>query len=346
MNNMRRACLMAPGSLIGLTGCGGGEYQNSAGDSLTPEKKAATSNTTNSSGASKPATTPQSAIPRGNPLVTPDARRNYIFGPTPATAMTGFANVGVGENTLRRTTTGSWNTAIGDQSLHVNTEGLNNVGVGALALFSSINTIDCTAVGVEALKSARSGVGATAIGRLACSSLLSAENNTGIGDSSLRFLITGSGNTAVGYTSAEYFNEGSSNTFVGAECAKNMPSGNYNTVIGAHSLFNSALGYDNVAIGAFALYETKGISTVAVGMRAGAMTSNATRSVFLGGMAGGLSGQASSVDNVTVIGHGAVATRSHQVVVGNAETQEFILGDLLFSKEELTALLRILRQNA
>ena len=340
---------------VNLSGCGGGGFSTETTGPTVAALTAAVPQTRSKAQAavnvpdvvSRPAAQAaqtDAALVYGSPLVPADPRRNYIFGPTPAYAISGKANVGVGENVLSSTTTGSWNTALGDLVMWGLTQGINNVGVGSLALYSAVGTIDCTAVGVEALANAVDGVGGTAVGRLACSMMTSAGNNTGIGDSALRYLESGQGNTALGYTAAENVQRGAHNTFIGTAAAQQMPQGQYNTAVGAHALGAAGQGNDNVAVGALALHDTTGSSNVAVGMWAGAATRTATRSIFLGGMAGALDAQAVSVDNVIAIGHGAVATRSHQVVLGNDESQEVVLAGIAFTKGELLSLLRLVRR--
>ncbi len=223
-------------------------------------------------------------------------------------------------------------------------EGRNNVGVGALAMAEAINPIDCVAIGVEALGKVVDGVGGTAVGRLACATLKSAGNNTGVGDSTLRYLESGVGNVALGYTAAEQVKEGSHNTLLGVASGKLMPSGEYNTAVGAHSMTNAGTSSENVALGAMSMMDASGVGNVAVGLRAGAALREASRSVFVGWMAGGTAEQNASVDNCVVIGNSTAALRSHQVVLGNVDTQEFVLGGVQFNKQELLALLSIIRR--
>lgn len=331
-------------SLAGYSDAAGAAGANWVRSEILGRVKASPAMSANALAPTGAAVTADPAQPLGNPQVAANSRRNYVFGPKGPSSMVGFANVGVGENVLGETTTGSWNTAVGDLVMPRHKDGINNVGVGALALFSSISAIDCTAVGVEALVSVVDGVGATAVGRLACSTLVSAGNNTGIGDSALRFLESGFGNTALGYTSAENVIRGSSNTFAGAQAAKSMPQGDYNTVLGAHAMMSAGTGNDNVAVGAMAMLETTGSSNVAVGMRAGSLALNATRSVFVGGLSGAATKQAQNVDNVIAIGHGAVATKNNQLVLGNDETQEIVIGGVVMSKAELLMLLQMIRR--
>ena len=59
-----------------------------------------------------------------------------------------------------------------------------------------------------------------------------------------------------------------------------------------------------------------------------------------GWMAGGTAEQNASVDNCVVIGNSTAALRSHQVVLGNVDTQEFVLGGVQFNKQELLACFR------
>lgn len=285
-----------------------------------------------------------SALP-ANSLLPPDPQRNYVLSPTRPPAMTGWANVGLGEQVLVRLTIGSHNTAIGDQTMWQQADGRNNVAVGALAMFDAVSTFDCTAIGVEALRSIRSGVGGTAVGRFAGSQLTSASNNTAIGDSAMRFAVTGESNTAVGYRSAERNVDGHSNSMFGAQAGALLPGGNYNTALGAHAM-SEAVGavFDNVAVGAFALLAAAGVSNVGVGIRAGAGAPLGSRNVFVGALAGDSAGQKPDVVNAVAIGFRAVAEVANSVVLGNADTDTFVFGDVKFTKADLYVLLELARR--
>ena len=276
----------------------------------------------------------------GNPLVAPNSLRNYVFGPVPLAGVTGAANVGVGEAVLRSLTSGTANTAIGDQALWQQRDGINCVAVGSLALYSAVSCVDCTAVGTGALQVARSGVGATAVGRLSCSEMVDASNNSGFGDSTLRYTTTGSANTAVGYRASEANVGGSENVSMGSHAALSIPQGNRNVAVGFQAMSATNVGVDeNVAVGAYALEAVTGGRNVAVGIGAGRYVTSGQGNVFLGPDAGSVASQKIDVMNSIAIGDQAVTTQDNQVVIGNVQTETFVLGGVVVTKSQLIRLL-------
>jgi hypothetical protein len=110
---------------------------------------------------------------------------------------------------------------------------------------------------------------------------LSGSNNIAIGNQTYQGLTTGNGNTSVGHTSGLNMTTGVANTSLGYQTLATNVTGTKNTAIGSRSLL-SATGSNNTAIG-----------------------SDTETGAF---------------NNCIVIGQGAFATGSGQLVIGSAAT--------------------------
>jgi hypothetical protein len=338
----RRLCLTA--FLAGaVSACGGGsepERVSASPEAAAGEPRASRTAVTGVRSASAGAASLDD-LPLGNPLVAPDPLRNYVFGPNRMQPLsdTAVANVGVGEGVLRGITTGWANTAVGDNAMGRQQSGINCVAIGSVAMFNATQTIDCTALGAGALQAAIDGVGATAVGRLACASLASANNNTGIGAQAMRLTVDGIGNTAVGYKAMEANVGGTGNVVLGAHAARRMGGGDRNVVAGFYAMSDSALSSsDNVAVGANALLQVSGSRNTALGSGAGQALTAGEGNVFIGHQAGADSRQDPLAVNSVAIGAGTYTTASHQIVIGNEQTQTVILAGVTFTRSQLAAL--------
>ena len=85
--------------------------------------------------------------------------------------------------------------------------------------------------------------------------------------------------------------------------------------------------YNNIAIGSNALQaqNSSGYNTVGIGTRAGYLATSAVNDVFIGADAGNNAAQPTSISNSTVIGNGAYATASNQVVIGSSSVTSTLL---------------------
>lgn len=143
----------------------------------------------------------------------------------------------------------------------------------------------------------------TAVGLEAMKSMFAApaagnENNTAVGYSALADSTTGAvNNTAVGTNAGGNITSSGSNTCVGASAGASLTTGAGNTAVGAQANLWGTTGINNTSLG------------------------------YLAGPSG------ATFDNTTALGQGAQATKSNQVVVGNASVTETQLrGNLVLDK--------------
>lgn len=129
-------------------------------------------------------------------------------------AVTGYADVAVGDEALGSLSGGYMNTALGNRALASQAGGYANVAVGSEALEDSTNALGNTAIGLYALRDDTTG-----------------DFNVALGDSAFFGDTTGSYNIAIG-----------------AE-ASGTSTGNGNIALGWKALRDNSSGYDNVAIG-------------------------------------------------------------------------------------------------
>ena len=253
---------------------------------------------------------------------------------------TGDFNTAIGYGSLYSNTSGTSNTALGYGSLNFNSEGRNNVAVGYQSLRQNHGTGN-TAVGTYALEdnwgnnySTAIGFNAmayaensttgrsvynTAVGSDALRGFSSEETtgiyNTAVGSYSMTQYTSGYSNTACGYHSLHSINTGYFNVAIGAFSLSLNGSGFENTGIGAHSCYNNK-GNQNTAIGRYSLYTNEsGSGNTAIGYSAGDWVATINNGTFIGS---GCYASASSLTNVTGIGHNTRPTSSNQVRIGNS----------------------------
>jgi hypothetical protein len=212
---------------------------------------------------------------------------------------TGYSNISIGTDALKKNISGHNLIAIGDSAMFNqpgNTGGtfeevFGNMAIGSKALFSNIQGGGNLAVGTNTLrKNLRASN--TAIGQYSLENNTTGSSNTAVGTTALRFDKDGHANTAVGFHSL-IVGGGGENTAVGMQSMGNSSGqgnvsvgawsmagqplelggvtgiGNHNTALGHSSLQNVHLGNNNVAIGSNAMGNTvSGSNNTAVGFAA------------------------------------------------------------------------------
>lgn len=143
-----------------------------------------------------------------------------------------------------------------------------------------------------------------------------AESNIALGRGALSVHDGGVGNICIGVTSCRYMEPGSGNsynTMVGTDALYNGRDVRYNVGMGYDALHDGANAWKNVAIGHMAGYDKYGNND----------HPNNSNNVFVGYESG--VAVSTIVENSIAIGFQAKATASHQVMIGNASTQETVL---------------------
>jgi len=253
------------------------------------------SNVTVSGSLNLPATA--SIYSSGIPLLYANNSLNNFFAGLDAgnQTMSGYANTGIGNETLVYNITGIYNTALGILALVSNTSGNYNTAIGSVALYANTNGFDNTALGFYTLESNTSGSDNTASGYQALIANTSGSENVAAGSGALEYSTndnqlvaigyqalqhdnaylngnTSSGNganTAVGYQTLQSDTIGAANTAIGYQALNQNTNGIYNTAVGDHALLSNTSGSYNNAIGVGTLYlNTSGSFNTANGVDA------------------------------------------------------------------------------
>jgi hypothetical protein len=185
-----------------------------------------------------------------------------------ASPMEAFANIAIGSKSLYTNTRGSSNTAIGNYSLYSNITGNRNTATGASSLFTNTTGFSNTATGFESLLFNSTGFNNTATGSQALFNN-NGSANTVMGAAAMFSNITGNSNTAIGFQSLKANIEGNFNTATGCEALNSNTIGNNNTANGFQALSSSTTGNSNAAVGYESLSSnTTGSNNTSVGSSA------------------------------------------------------------------------------
>lgn len=154
--------------------------------------------------------------------------------------------------------------------------------------------------------------------------------NCAIGTRAMRFNISGDHCTAIGFQAMQNNTTGDANTALGEDALYENTTGGDNTAVGTHSLQNAITAFSNTAVGASALMgDTTGFSNTAIGAEAGYHGSTPIREddrcTFIGMRTG--KNTENVISNSTAVGYGAKVTKSNQMVFGNSDVSEYILGN-------------------
>ena len=220
---------------------------------------------------------------------------NNFFGCNAGLSNTtgGFNNF-FGCNAGRCNTTGGFNNFLGRNAGYSNTTGSNNNFLGNQAgILGNLGT----AVGSRnSFFGAYAGVGS------AFFATVSASNNSFFGVGAGRAITNGCNNNIFGYNAGCANTTGNCNNFIGDFVGRNNTTGNSNNFLG-----NDA-GCCN----------TTGNSNLFLGNSAGGFNRVGSNNIFIGNNANTASAQMSALSGIIVLGTGAIATESHQVVLSTA----------------------------
>ena len=212
--------------------------------------------------------------------------------------------------------TGFWNVALGTiNTMQHNQNGSRNIvaGYSAMAQFQS-------------------GTRNVMLGTFAGCNLESGDRNIAIGADAFWYAQTGKDNIAIGYAAMGRmdYSHPSSNIAIGSQALGFLQADAFaNVAIGKHSCNYS--GKRNVGIGEYANYYSRGNDNVAIGHYSqGFPYETGEQNVSIGAFARcgnlGTAQEPETINNAIAIGYNAVATKSNQVVIGNADHTEFVLG--------------------
>lgn len=168
----------------------------------------------------------------------------------------------------------------------------------------------------------------------------SGQRNTGVGYQALAANTSGVNNTAQGYQAMSVGTVASRNAAFGAFALAQTTTGASNTAVGTQALSVNTTGAFNVALGDTALGNLiSGANNVAIGYIAGSraadgsLLTSATRGVYIGSGAAGLS---NSDVNSIVIGANAAGEGANTTVIGNANTlNTHLFGTLTLSGKRI-----------
>jgi hypothetical protein len=254
----------------------------------------------------------------------------------------------------RALTSGTRNVAVGAGALLSSTAATDTIAIGEFAMANAVsNGARNVAIGNVAL-GAHTGNDATAIGHYALP-IATGANNVAIGSYAGRATTTGTDNIFIGYNSGG-IDTGqlatASNTIVVGSCVGATRSGQVvigcseqdevllfgsrfalsqqnlgNFFLGAASGNLTVTGGSNLGVGPDSLANlVEGNSNLAIGTGAGGSVTDGERNIFVGHEAGGAgSSQDATASDTIVIGYGAGALASGQIVLGTAAQTELTL---------------------
>jgi hypothetical protein len=264
-----------------------------------------------------------------------------------------YANIGIGDSTLKSNTTGINNLAVGDSAMYLNTTGSYNTAIGQRAMQQMISGAKNTALGNSALGNATAGDENVALGFQALNNN-SGNNNIGIGrqiainntgsynifvatQSSTTPNNTGSYNTGIGFNALGLNTSGSYNAMFGLAGASNT-TGTRNTGMGYAALNGSPMtGGDNSAFGPFAASSvTSGTFNSSVGSKSLYNITSGSYNIGIGYLAGG-----------TILGGVSLnTTGSHSIFIGdstrahgNGEVNQIVIGNNVTGLGSYTAVI-------
>lgn len=216
------------------------------------------------------------------------------------------------------------NTAFGKDCLKAVTldTAIENTAFGYLALASMTSGTYNTAVGSGALKNCTTGFYNTCVGSQAGAALtaVGSSNNTAIGHNALQQATNSAGNTAIGAGALEFV----------AGAVQGMTA--VGTGAGAYGSAGSC-----VAVGYQAMYQNTNGGNTHIGYQAGyANNNNSGYSTFIGYQAGDAA-SGPQCNNSTALGANAKVTKSNQVVLGDANIVETLIGGSIVKRALDTA---------
>lgn len=219
------------------------------------------------------------------------------------TVTTGQNNTSFGAWSLQAVSSGDRNTALGALAGWSLTEGSDNICIGTYALHMSTIVSDCLAIGTSALSAYTGSSPNVAIGANSGSSLTTGGSNTFLGTNTARFASTTENSVIIGNGAGYSLTTASRTTIIGYQAGTSITTGDNNTAIGScagwggvwSNNVQSVTDHDCVWIG-----------------------QNATRDNSVD--------QATTLENMIVIGSNATGDLSNTVFLGGTGTTAAYLG--------------------
>jgi hypothetical protein len=197
-----------------------------------------------------------------------DARGNIYAGLDAFKSnTTGFANISIGNNSMKDAESAANNTIMIGQDAGIKIIAQNNIGIGHYVLSNTTSGMWNTGVGMNSLVKNVSGNYNVALGFGTLNKNLGSKN-TAVGLSSMFENTTGENNSSFGAHSMEFNKTGVGNTAFGMHSIPHSSSASYNTSIGNETMYYLTTGSENIAIGYKSLYSNKANSgSTAIGIR-------------------------------------------------------------------------------
>lgn len=232
--------------------------------------------------------------------------------------ITGWWNVAMGANdAMEANQNGSRNIAIGARSLSKMQGGARNIGIGTFALHRFVYGARNIAIGADAAWYITGGSDNIVIGKGALGEIRASQTvkNVVIGTKALGLAseLDAVNNVAVGFRALS----GGSGSIAKSGCVAVGDSAgvrnNTNCVAIGYNAAFYITGSGNVAVGKDAMncYNVDGSNNTCIGH--GAIIHSSTKPA--------------TINNAIAIGYGVKAKKSNQVVIGNADNDEFVLGN-------------------
>lgn len=213
----------------------------------------------------------------------------------------GYWNVFIGSktNTASKMQDGTRNIAIGYSALDAMSVGNRNISIGTYSMPFVKEGENNIAIGSDSIYPVTKAMDSISIGK-----------GTMGGKSVERCVALGAGAMGVWDSTIERFGC----TVVGASSAPAVVTGNthvgYRAGVNTNGAYNTSIGYNSLGIGTRSSVDIVGTNLTCVGHDA-SVANNDT---------------AKAANNSTALGNGATITKSNQVVIGNAQVEEVIIG--------------------
>lgn len=222
----------------------------------------------------------------------------------------GYWNIAIGSRNkvFSKMQDGTRNIAIGKEALNSMVFGNRNVAIGTYSMPMVTEGENNIAIGSDSIYPVKKAINSISIGKGTMSGK-SVENCVALGYGAMGlwdFECIRNGCTAIGALSATGVIKG--NTHVG-----------YRAGVNTKGAYNTSIGYNSLGIGTRSSIDIVGENLTCVGHDA-SVANNDT---------------AKAANNSTALGYGATITKSNQVVIGNKQIEEVILGGkrLLFNND-------------
>lgn len=216
--------------------------------------------------------------------------------------ITAFWNVAIGakDDTLNKLVNGSRNIAIGNYALKTMVSGNRNVGIGTFAMPFLTEAENNVAIGADTIYPLKKAKNCVGIGKATLGGSQSAEDCVAIGAGAMGAYALNKDRfkcVAIGVSSGNSIVD--SCTHVGYRAGAN--------VAGAR---NTSIGYNSLAVGNRQTVDITGTDLTCVGSMAQIANTD----------------EAKAAINSTAIGANTTITKSNQVVIGNSQVEEIVLG--------------------